>query len=716
MKERSPMTRETIARGEPGAGNPGRLGAESPSTVASRGAETATAPAGGAWAGPAAGGAGGAGSAAGGYLPGERRLAMIGVLLSMFLGALDQTIVATAMPRVVEELHGLDRYAWVATAYLLATVVALPVFGRLNELLPGKWVFTTAASLFLAGSALCGLSPSMDALIAFRAFQGIGGGGLFATSITTIGLLYPPRERGRVQGVFAAVFGLSSVIGPWVGGLLTDHINWRWVFYVNMPVGVVALYFLLRHMPLLPPVRRSAFDLPGAVTMALWTVPLILACSWGGSAYPWSSPVIVGLLALAAVGLGLFIAVERRSPQPLFDLTLFANPTFRWSVLALLFFGGTFLGSVMFLPLYLVQVKGFSASNSGLALTPLTFGTMAGSLLAGQLATRSGRYKPMLLLSSMGSVVLFLVFHEVLRVDTPLWQVLVLMVLLGFVFGPSMPLYGMAVQNSVSRERLGTASSATQFFRQVGSTVAVALLGTVLSGALHDGMIRHLPPAYRAATQAVQMPAEGMAGGTDLEARVRQGFEAVLADVEKALRGDGQAYARLQADPRVPAALKESLPEGGVRAQVRQQVAGLKAALAAALQGDAGARQVLLANPALPASLRQLVEHPPADPAARQAALAAAEQALDGQVDAMAAQAEEQAIAQIRRAMEQQVDQAVATVRNAFNEAVTEALRQVYLYTAAMAVMGLFCLFFLPDEELKRSYAQGEAVPAPARQ
>ena len=665
---------------------------------------------------PAAATAGGAGAAAPGLRPGERRLAMIGVMLCMFLGALDQTIVATAMPRVVEELHGLDRYAWVATAYLLATVVALPIFGRLNELLPGKWVFTAAAGIFLAGSALCGLSPSMDALIAFRALQGIGGGGLFATSITTIGLLYPPRERGRVQGVFAAVFGLSSVVGPWVGGLLTDHLDWRWVFYVNMPVGIVALYFLLRHMPLLPPLRRSAFDLPGAVAMALWTVPLILACSWGGSTYPWGSPQVLGLFALAAVGLVLFVVVERRSAQPLFDLSLFANPTFRWAVLALLFFGGTFLGSVMFLPLYLVQVKGFSASNSGLALTPLTFGTMAGSLLAGQLATRFGRYKPMLLVSSVGSVALFLVFHEVLRVDTPLWQVLVLMVLLGFFFGPSMPLYGMAVQNSVSRERIGTASSATQFFRQVGSTVAVALLGTVLSGALHQGMIQHLPPAYRAATQSIAMPAEGMAGGVDLEVRVRQGFEAVLADVERALRGDEQAYARLQADPRVPADLKEQLPKGGIRARVRERVGSLKTALATALEGDERARQALLADPALPASLRRLVEHPPADPGARRAALAAAQQALDAQVDAMAAQAEEQAIAQIRRAMEQQVDQAAVAFRHAFNEAVTEALRQVYLYTAAMAVMGLCCLFFLPDEELKRGYAQAEPMPAPARQ
>ncbi|MFS8639399.1 MAG: MFS transporter, partial [Symbiobacteriaceae bacterium] len=309
--------------------------------------------------------------------PGERRLAVIGVMLCLFLAALDQTIVSTALPRIIEELHGLDLYAWVATSYLLASVVGLPIFGRLTELMAGKWVFPIAAVIFLAGSALAGLSPGMEALIAFRGVQGFGGGGLFATAITTIGLLYPPRERGRIQGVFGAVFGLSSVIGPWVGGLLTDHLSWRWVFYVNMPVGAVALYFLMRHMPALAPERRSSFDVPGALAMTLWTVPLILACSWGGSTYPWGSPQVLGLFALAAVGLVLFVVVERRSAQPLFDLSLFANPTFRWAVLALLFFGGTFLGSVMFLPLYLVQVKGFSASNSGLALTPLTFCTMA---------------------------------------------------------------------------------------------------------------------------------------------------------------------------------------------------------------------------------------------------------------------------------------------------------------------------------------------------
>lgn len=642
--------------------------------------------------------------------PGERRLAVIGVMLCLFLAALDQTIVSTALPRMIEELHGLDLYAWVATSYLLASVVGLPIFGRLTELAAGKWVFTIAAVIFLAGSALAGLSPSMEALIAFRGLQGFGGGGLFATAITTIGLLYPPRERGRIQGVFGAVFGLSSVIGPWVGGLLTDHLSWRWVFYVNMPVGAVALYFLMRHMPALAPERRSSFDVPGALAMTLWTVPLILACSWGGSTYPWTSPRILGLLALAAAGFGLFIVVERRSRQPLFDLTLFANPTFRWATVALLFFGGTFLGGVMFLPLYLVQVKGFSATNSGLSLVPLTLGTVAGSMLAGQAVMRIGRYKSLLLASSAASLALFLVFHQLLRVDTPLWEVVVLMVLLGFAFGPSMPLYTLAVQNAVTRDRIGTASSATQFFRQVGSTVAVALLGTVFSGTIQAQVSQHLPPQYRVAGQQIQV-GEG-AGANDLEARVRGGLEQIYGEIERALKGDEQAYRRLQADPLLPQELKEQLPPGGILAQVRARMDRVGEAFEAALNGDEGARQALLADPQVPAEVRQALQSPPRDPAERRAVAASVRAALNARAQQVAAETERQVLARIRGEMDRQAGRLVALLRRALNEAITEAVRRVYLYAAGMALMGMLCLFFLPDQELRRSY--GAPVPAVA--
>lgn len=638
----------------------------------------------------------------------ERRLAVIGVMLSLFLAALDQTIVGTALPRIIQELNGLDLYAWVATSYLLASVVALPVFGRLAELMAGKWVLLIASVIFLAGSALAGAAPSMEALVAFRGVQGFGGGGLFATAITTIGLLYPPRERGRIQGVFGAVFGLSSIAGPWLGGLLTDHLSWRWVFYVNMPVGAVALYFLIRHMPRLEPERRSSFDLPGALTLALWTVPLILACSWGGSTYPWSSARILGLFALAAVGLALFIAVERRSAQPLFDLSLFRNETFRWANLALLFFGGTFLGGIVFLPLYLVQVKGFSATNSGLSLTPLTLGVVAGSMLAGQLAVRAGRYKPLLLLSSLGALIIFGVFYATLSVTTPLWQVVALMVLLGVAFGPSMPLYTMAVQNAVTRERMGTASSATQFFRQVGSTVAVALMGTVLSGTIQAEVPRHLPPEYRVAVAQFQVGEGG--GPVDIENQVRGRFQELYGLIERAVKGDEQAYRQLQEDPRIPRELKEQLPPGGVPAQVRSQLSSLEQAVQAALSGDEAARQALLANPMLPAQLRQALQSPPPDPAGRQALLASLRAAMESRAEEMTAEVEQQVLTRIRAEMDRRAEEVARVLQEATNEAITEALRRIYLYSAVLALAGLLCLLFLPDQELRSSYA----APVPA--
>ena len=258
----------------------------------------------------------------------EVRYTMVGILLGLFLAALDQTIVSTAMPRIVGELKGAEYYAWVTTSYLLASTVSAPVFGRLTELFSRKAVLVAAVLLFLLGSALSGLSQNMVELVLFRGVQGLGGGALFALALTTLAVLFPPRERGRLAGVFGAMFGLSSAVGPWLGGLLTDHFSWRWVFYVNMPVGAVALWFILRHMPRLSPGKREPFDFLGAFLLAAWAVPLMLAFSWGGSTYPWDSPRILGLFALAAAAFGLWVLVELRVPHPLFDLAVFRIPTF----------------------------------------------------------------------------------------------------------------------------------------------------------------------------------------------------------------------------------------------------------------------------------------------------------------------------------------------------------------------------------------------------
>jgi len=482
-------------------------------------------------------------------------LTLVGVFLGIFLAALDQTIVSTALPRIVQDLGGMDKYAWVGTSYLLASTISVPIFGRLSDLVSSRSLLLWAIGIFLVGSALSGLSGSMDQLIAFRAIQGVGGGALFAVATTTIGLLFSPRERGRYQGLFGAVFAVASVIGPWLGGLLTDHLSWHWVFYINMPVGALALYFIVLHMPRLQPASKHRFDLGGAVTLALWTVPLLLATSWGGHEYAWTSPVILGLFAAAAVGLAIFYYVETHTAEPLFDLTLLANPVFRWASVALFFFGAAFLSAMFFLPLYLIQVKGISATLSGLTITPLTLGAIIGAIGSGQLASRWGRYKPLMIAGMSWLLLNFLAMHWIIKVDTPLWQVLALMVSMGLGLGPGMPLFTLAVQNAVPPERLGTASSATQFFRQIGSTIGIALMGAVLAASLQSELTANLPTQFQNAKVDIGQMRDPAAFGKQMEAE----FEKVLDLLDKALSGDQQAKQELLASPMLSDDLKRML-------------------------------------------------------------------------------------------------------------------------------------------------------------
>ncbi len=498
-------------------------------------------------------------------------LTLVGVFLGIFLAALDQTIVATALPRIVAELGGVEKYAWVATSYLLASTVAVPIFGRLADLIQSRTLLFWAIVIFLLGSALSGLAPSMDALVLFRGLQGLGGGALFAVAVTVIGLLIPPRERGRIQGAFGAIFGIASIVGPWLGGLLTDHLSWRWVFYINMPVGAVALGFIARYMPATPPPSRHRFDLAGAIALVLWTVPLLLALSWGGTTYAWTDPIELGLFALAALGLLIFVWVELRVPEPLFDLSLLKNPVFRYASAALFFFGAAFLSAMFFLPLYLIEVKGISATHSGLTLLPLTLGAILGSLGAGTLASRTGRYKAWMLAGNAWLLLNFLAMHRVIALDTPLWLVLLLMVSMGLGLGPSMPLYTLAVQNAVDPARMGTASSATQFFRQIGSTLGTALLGAVLAASLQSAITSHLPPGIQADGFSLRDP-------TAIERRFEAGLAETLALVERALMGDPEASEQLRKNPIFPEAMKQMLGRPvppGLKDQILARVKGL---------------------------------------------------------------------------------------------------------------------------------------------
>ena len=430
--------------------------------------------------------------------PRDRALTLFAVLLALFLGALDQTIVATALPRIVQDLDGVTRYAWVATAYLLASTAMVPIYGKLADIASRRTVEVWAIGLFLAGSMLCGLAgefgplpllgDGMTQLIVFRAVQGVGGAGLFAMAFIIIANLFPPAERGKYQGLTGAVFGISSVLGPLLGGLLTDHADgwipgvagWRWVFYVNVPFGMLALWFVLRRMPRFDPVERGRLDFLGAALLVGGLVPLVLALQLDKRAFPWAGPVTLGLGAAGLVLLALFAVRSLRARDPLLDLGLFRQRVFSASVAALFCYGAGFLGLVVFLPLYLVNVLGASATAAGTALIPLSLGVVFGATVSGQAVSRIGRYKAFMV--GGGLVLLAGVFGlSRLTAETPFWGVVVLTLVCGLGVGPTLPLFPLAVQNAVDLRRLGQATSATQFFRQIGGAVGTAALGAVLA-------------------------------------------------------------------------------------------------------------------------------------------------------------------------------------------------------------------------------------------
>jgi EmrB/QacA subfamily drug resistance transporter len=434
--------------------------------------------------------------------PRDRTLTLIGILLALFLGALDQTIVATALPSIVQDLNGLSRYAWVATAYLLASTVLVPIYGKLADMASRKAIEGWSTLLFLVGSALCGLAgefgtlpvlgDGMGQLIIFRAVQGLGGAGLFAMAFIIIADLFPPSERGRYQGLVGAVFGVASVLGPIIGGFLTDyggHLipgveGWRWVFYVNVPIGAVALWFILTKMPAFKPQdEEGRLDVLSAVFLIAGLVPFILALQLDKSAYPWTSLTTLALFGVSLIAFILFVWRSLGSTNPVLDLRLFNNRVFTTSNLALFFMEAAFLCIVIFLPLFMVNVIGVSATQAGASLIPLSLGVVFGSVVSGQLVSRFGQYKRLML---MGGVVLLVgtSLLSTMSVGTAFWQVTLYMVLCGLGLGPAMPLYTLALQNAVDGHQLGQATSANQFFRQIGGTVGAALMGTVLATAL----------------------------------------------------------------------------------------------------------------------------------------------------------------------------------------------------------------------------------------
>ncbi|MEU8179918.1 MDR family MFS transporter [Micromonospora sp. NPDC049047] len=463
------------------------------------------------------------------------RLLMLGLMTGMLLAALDQTIVGTALPTIVGELGGINHYSWVVTAYLLASTASTPLYGKMADLYGRRPVFLFSIGTFLVGSLLAGLSQNMTQLIVTRGIQGLGAGGLLTLAFTIISDVVSPRERGRYQGLFGAVFGISSVAGPLVGGYFAET-DWRWIFYINVPLAILAIVVCYHVMRLIPFERRDhSIDWLGAGLLVAGVSSLLLALSWGGNEYAWGSGVIVTLFVVGAVLGVLFVLQEARVAEPILPLRLFRSATFALANSALLIIGLVMFGSIIFIPLYLQIVKGASPTQSGLLMLPMMAGIIITSILTGRAMTRIGRYKWFPVAGSVTLLVGMFLFTR-LEVSTSLWVAFGFMVVIGVGLGLCMQSLILAVQNAVSIRDLGAGTSSATFFRSLGGSFGVAILGTVLSSRLASGLgdrlpgaIAQLPPQERAAVAA--------SGGTNISINDPATILALPGPVRAAIQG-----------------------------------------------------------------------------------------------------------------------------------------------------------------------------------
>jgi EmrB/QacA subfamily drug resistance transporter len=518
----------------------------------------------------------------------DKRLILTALAVVLLLSALDQSVVSTAMPRIIEQLHGLEMYAWVTTAYLLTSTISVPIYGKLSDLYGRKPILVIGVLLFLIGSALCGLSgefgdlplfgTGIAQLIVFRGLQGLGSGALMTVTVAIIADLYSPRERGRLMGLFGSVFGFATVIGPFIGGFFTDHATvtvmshqiagWRWAFYVNLPLGLVALFMILYRLPPLRHRGEGKVDYLGGGLLILTFTPLLLVLTLGGTVYAWNSAPIVRLSAVAAASALLFLWVERRTPDALLPLHLFRIKAFSISTLASFTISMSFLGVVMFMPLYMQVVQGVSATGSGLALLPLMATLIVSSTVSGRLVSHTGRYKAFMIgggvLLVLGVVSLTLIGPNTAPADLA-WR----LALTGIGLGPAQSLFNVVISNAVPIREIGIATSVSQFSRQIGSTVGVAIFGALLTHDLTAELQRNLPPLPGMAEHKIDLSnAQSQAMNVG---RIRANVEAAMQTqyqlLERAYHGDKQAAGQVLADPRMPESVKTPLLSGGAPEQ-----------------------------------------------------------------------------------------------------------------------------------------------------
>jgi EmrB/QacA subfamily drug resistance transporter len=482
---------------------------------------------------------------------------MGGVVLALFLSALDQTVVSTAMPRVIADLGGFDRFTWVTTSYLVASTTAVPIVGRLTDIYGRKLFYIGGILVFMLGSILAGTSQTMNQLIVFRALQGIGGGVIMANSFASIADLFPPEDRGKYSGFIGAAFGLSSVIGPTLGGFITDNLSWNWVFLINIPVSIPVLLVMIWLFPnIKPEVESRKLDYPGMVTLILGVVPILLALSWGGVQYAWASPQVIGFLAFGSVMVVAFITIEAKTEFPIMPLEIYRNRMVAVSLIAIFLTGFAMFGGIIFIPLFFQGVLGASATSSGSFLTPMMMGIVVGATLSGQALSRTGGHYRIQALIGLAIMTVGMYLISTMDENTSFSRAVIYLVTMGFGMGSTFPTFTLSVQNSVPFRVMGTATSAIQFYRSIGGMLGLAMLGAVMVNRFASNLEEALPSSVRGV---------------------------LPADRIEAIKENPQALV----DPSALESLRERFEAGGPEgAQIADQfLAALKSALAGAI-GD----------------------------------------------------------------------------------------------------------------------------------
>jgi EmrB/QacA subfamily drug resistance transporter len=595
-------------------------------------------------------------------LPHPTKLLILGaVLLSLFLAALDQTIVATALPAIVRDFHGIDMVSWISTGYLLASTAMVPIYGKLSDMYGRKPVLLWGIVMFLVGSALSGIAGSMIQLIAFRVLQGMGAAAITSTAFATPADLFVAADRPKYMGLFGGVFGLASVIGPFLGGLLTDQLSWHWVFYVNLPLGLIALAFIIVKMPQLASGVRARIDWLGTLLLIGAVVPLMLGLTLDKTVYPWSSPLIIGIFAIGLVCTALFLAVELRVASPVISLDLFRNRTFAVGVVASLMSGAALFGAVLFLSLFLVNVLGLSATEAGIAQIPLMVGFVLSSNVSALLVQRFGRYKPFII-AGFAIMTIGFIFLARITPTTSVYDIAWRVFLVGLGLGPAMPLLSLAMQNAARPHQIGAVTANRQFFQQLGQAIGGAVFGVVLSTTLTVELQKNFTPIAQSLPPAAQVALD----------------PGKFRNSSSSVSGGGQ---QVNLGAQIAAA---------VIAPIEQQRALAQAALG---NGDAASRAQLLNGPAtLPDIKEQLQGSAGADPQA----LARANSAIDT--------AERQA---------QQMAQGIGPrVNEAVKLSFASSITHIYFYALWLAVVALVVTtLWLPEIPLSKR-SRGEAPPA----